>query len=71
LIAGLIARILDNTISGKIAKDVFDAMWQGEGTADQIIEKKGLKLHRDSDSRKEKSAKHASSSSSVIKSCWL
>lgn len=43
LMSGLIARILDNTISGKIAKDVFDAMWQGEGTADQIIEKKGLK----------------------------
>lgn len=43
LLAGLIARILDNTISGKIAKDVFDAMWQGEGDADTIIEKKGLK----------------------------
>lgn len=42
-LAGLVARILDNTISGKIAKDVFDAMWQGEGDADSIIEKKGLK----------------------------
>lgn len=42
-LAGLVLRILDNTISGKIAKDVFDAMWQGEGDADAIIEKKGLK----------------------------
>ena len=31
-------RIKDNTISGKIAKQVFEAMWQGEGTADEIIE---------------------------------
>jgi aspartyl-tRNA(Asn)/glutamyl-tRNA(Gln) amidotransferase subunit B len=42
-LAGLLARIRDNTISGKIAKDVFDSMWAGEGTADEIIEKKGLK----------------------------
>jgi aspartyl-tRNA(Asn)/glutamyl-tRNA(Gln) amidotransferase subunit B len=42
-LAGLLARIRDNTISGKIAKDVFDAMWAGEGSADEIIEKKGLK----------------------------
>ena len=41
--AGLIERIKDNTISGKIAKDVFDAMWNGEGSADDIIQKKGLK----------------------------
>ena len=34
---------LDNSISGKIAKQVFEAMWQGEGNADQIIEAKGLK----------------------------
>ncbi len=39
----LIARIGDDTISGKIAKDVFKAMWEGEGSADQIIESKGLK----------------------------
>ncbi len=39
----LIQRIRDNTISGKIAKQVFDAMWNGEGTADAIIENKGLK----------------------------
>ncbi len=39
----LLLRIRDNTISGKIAKQVFEAMWQGEGEADAIIEKKGLK----------------------------
>ncbi|ALE51992.1 glutamyl-tRNA amidotransferase [Candidatus Thioglobus autotrophicus] len=39
----LIARIGDDTISGKIAKDVFKAMWSGEGSADDIIESKGLK----------------------------
>ena len=43
LLAGLLKRIIDNTISGKIAKDVFEAMWAGEGDADAIIEKKGLK----------------------------
>lgn len=42
-LAGLIRRIGDNTISGKIAKEVFAAMWNGEGDADAIIEKKGLK----------------------------
>lgn len=39
----LLIRILDNTISGKIAKTVFDAMWNKEGSADSIIENKGLK----------------------------
>jgi aspartyl-tRNA(Asn)/glutamyl-tRNA(Gln) amidotransferase subunit B len=47
-LAGLIARILDNSISGKIAKQVFEAMWQGEGAADQVIEAKGLKQVSDS-----------------------
>lgn len=42
-LAGLIARITDNTISGKIAKQVFEDMWQGSGSADEIIEAKGLK----------------------------
>ena len=41
-LAALLARIRDNTISGKIAKDVFDAMWAGEGAADAIIATKGL-----------------------------
>jgi aspartyl-tRNA(Asn)/glutamyl-tRNA(Gln) amidotransferase subunit B len=42
-LAGLLARIADGTISGKIAKDVFDAMWAGEGDADTIIAKKSLR----------------------------
>ena len=42
-LAGLVNRIADNTISGKIAKEVFEAMWAGEGTAGEIIEAKGLK----------------------------
>jgi aspartyl-tRNA(Asn)/glutamyl-tRNA(Gln) amidotransferase subunit B len=42
-LAGLLRRILDDTISGKIAKEVFEAMCAGEGKADSIIEKKGLK----------------------------
>lgn len=41
-LAGLIARIKDGTISGKIAKQVFDAIWSGEGDADTIIADKGL-----------------------------
>ena len=47
-LALLISRISDNTISGKIAKEVFDAMWQGEGSADDIIEARGLKQITDS-----------------------
>jgi aspartyl-tRNA(Asn)/glutamyl-tRNA(Gln) amidotransferase subunit B len=41
--AKLLKRIVDGTISGKIAKEVFEAMWNGEGDADSIIEAKGLK----------------------------
>lgn len=48
MLAQLLIRVLDNTISGKIAKDVFVAMWQGEGSADQIIEAKDLKVVNDS-----------------------
>jgi aspartyl-tRNA(Asn)/glutamyl-tRNA(Gln) amidotransferase subunit B len=51
-LAGLLARIRDNTISGKIAKDVFEMMWTegalDAGAADTIIEKKGLKQITDS-----------------------
>ena len=47
-LAGLVKRIVDGTISGKIAKDVFEAMWNGEGDADTIIEAKGLKQISDS-----------------------
>jgi len=42
-LGGLIRRILDNSISGKIAKQVFEAMWRGEGSADAIIEAQGLR----------------------------
>lgn len=47
-LAGMLQRIMDNTISGKIAKQVFEAMWRGEGTADEIIASKGLKQITDS-----------------------
>ena len=40
---GLLRRIEDQTISGKIAKEVFEAMWNGEGDADAVIEARGLK----------------------------
>ena len=43
LLGGLLQRITDNTISGKIAKQVFEEMWAGEGSADEVIEAKGLK----------------------------
>jgi aspartyl-tRNA(Asn)/glutamyl-tRNA(Gln) amidotransferase subunit B len=39
----LIQRIKDGTISSKIAKQVFDACWQGNGSPDEIIEREGLK----------------------------
>ena len=42
-LSGLLARIVDATISGKIAKEVFEAMWAGGKTADDIIEAQGLK----------------------------
>ncbi len=47
-LAGLIRRIEDGTISGKIAKQVFEAMWNGEGAADGVIETRGLKQITDS-----------------------
>jgi aspartyl-tRNA(Asn)/glutamyl-tRNA(Gln) amidotransferase subunit B len=47
-LGGLLARILDDTISGKIAKQVFEAMWRGEGDADTVIAAKGLKQVSDS-----------------------
>jgi len=47
-LGGMILRIKDDTISGKIAKMVFEAMATGEGSADEIIEKKGLKQVTDS-----------------------
>ncbi|WP_313450838.1 Asp-tRNA(Asn)/Glu-tRNA(Gln) amidotransferase subunit GatB [Stutzerimonas kunmingensis] len=47
-LGGMILRIKDDTISGKIAKMVFESMAAGEGSADEIIEKKGLKQVTDS-----------------------
>ncbi len=47
-LAGLLKRIADGTLSGKMAKEVFDAMWAGEGGADGIIEKRGLRQISDS-----------------------
>ena len=43
LLVGMLKRIDDGTISGKIAKTVFDAMWQTGKDADAVIEEKGLK----------------------------
>ncbi len=42
-LAGLLQRINDNTISGKIAKQVFEGMWHSTAMADEIIAEKGLK----------------------------
>jgi aspartyl-tRNA(Asn)/glutamyl-tRNA(Gln) amidotransferase subunit B len=47
-LCGLLARIADATISGKIAKEVFEAMWTEGRSADAIIEAKGLKQITDS-----------------------
>ncbi len=41
-LAGMVVRIADNSISGKMAKQVFESMWKGEGDADEIIEARGL-----------------------------
>lgn len=46
--AGLIRRLSDKTLSGKLGKQVLDAMWEGQGSADQIIEQQGLKQITDS-----------------------
>ena len=42
-LAGLVRRISDETISGKIAKQVFENLWETQETADEIIERLGLK----------------------------
>lgn len=47
-LGGLITRIADNSISGKMAKEVFEGIWAGEGEADHIIEARGLKQVSDS-----------------------
>ena len=47
-LGGLITRIADNSISGKMAKEIFEGIWAGEGDADHIIEARGLKQVSDS-----------------------
>tara|TARA_R110002110_G_scaffold121431_1_gene297156 strand:- start:14816 stop:16318 length:1503 start_codon:yes stop_codon:yes gene_type:complete len=47
-LAQLLSRISDNTISGKIAKSLFEDLWAHEGTVDALIDKKGLKQVTDS-----------------------
>ncbi|MFO7649015.1 MULTISPECIES: Asp-tRNA(Asn)/Glu-tRNA(Gln) amidotransferase subunit GatB [Halomonas] len=48
-LGGLIARVMDDTINGKAAKQVFQALWNGQGqSADEVIEAKGLKQVTDS-----------------------
>ncbi len=47
MLGQMVQRIADNTISGKIAKQVFESMWNGEGQADGIIETKGLRQMTD------------------------
>ncbi|MBU0751616.1 MAG: Asp-tRNA(Asn)/Glu-tRNA(Gln) amidotransferase subunit GatB [Gammaproteobacteria bacterium] len=49
LLAGIVRRIADNTLSNKLAKEVFEALWAGEGKdADAVIEARGLKQISDS-----------------------
>jgi aspartyl-tRNA(Asn)/glutamyl-tRNA(Gln) amidotransferase subunit B len=47
-LAGLLARIADQTISGKLAKEVFEAMWSGGAEADAVIAERGLRQITDS-----------------------
>jgi aspartyl-tRNA(Asn)/glutamyl-tRNA(Gln) amidotransferase subunit B len=47
-LAGLVSRIIDKTLSSKLAKDVFEGLWKGEGSADEIIDKRGLRQISDS-----------------------
>jgi aspartyl-tRNA(Asn)/glutamyl-tRNA(Gln) amidotransferase subunit B len=48
MLAGLMRRMADGTLSGKMAKEVFEGMWQGEGDADQVIQARGLEQLTDS-----------------------
>jgi aspartyl-tRNA(Asn)/glutamyl-tRNA(Gln) amidotransferase subunit B len=47
-LAGLVRRVADGTLSGKMAKEVFDALAAGEGDADAVIASRGLKQISDS-----------------------
>jgi aspartyl-tRNA(Asn)/glutamyl-tRNA(Gln) amidotransferase subunit B len=42
-LGALLKRVSDGTVSGKAAKEIFEAMWAGEGSADQIIDRRGLR----------------------------
>ena len=48
-LANLALRIADKTISGKIAKQIFQSLWQGEGEVDEIIASRGLTQITDTD----------------------
>ena len=48
MLAGLVTRIADGAISNKLARQVFEALWAGEGEVDDIIERQGLKQLTDS-----------------------
>ena len=48
-LANLVVRIADKTISGKIAKQIFQSLWQGEGEVDEIIARQGLTQITDAD----------------------
>jgi aspartyl-tRNA(Asn)/glutamyl-tRNA(Gln) amidotransferase subunit B len=48
MLAGLLVRIADETVSSTGAKEVLDAMWDGEGSADDVIESRGLRQMSDS-----------------------
>src|SRR5690606_27057649 len=47
-LGGLLARIVDNTISGKLAKEVFEVMWAEGAEADAVIDARGLRQITDS-----------------------
>ncbi|OYY57880.1 MAG: glutaminyl-tRNA synthase (glutamine-hydrolyzing) subunit B, partial [Hydrogenophilales bacterium 28-61-11] len=47
-LGALVARIHDGTLSGKLAKQVFEGLWEGAGEVDAIIEARGLKQMSDS-----------------------
>lgn len=48
-LGALLDRVKDRTVSNSMAKQVFEAMWEGEGTADEIIERRGLRQMDDVD----------------------
>ena len=65
-LALLLRRVADRTISGKIAKDVFGAMWAGEGSADAIIERRGLRQIADSEAIEALVERVVAANSSVV-----